>query len=49
MICDSLEKISLYTKSEAVQKAVDFVRSINIHTPDGRHELGGKMYANVKS
>ena len=47
MICDSLDKIFLYTKSEAAQKAVEFVRSINIHTPDGRHELGGKMYANV--
>ena len=47
MICDSLENILFYKNSEAVQKAVEFVRSVTKDTPDGRHELGGKMYANV--
>ena len=47
MICDSLENISFYKDSEAVRKAVEFVSSVTLDTADGRHELGGKMYANV--
>lgn len=47
MICDSLDNISFYKDSEAVRKAVEFVRSVTPDTADGRHELGGEMYANV--
>ena len=47
MICDTLNNVSRYKYGSALAKAVEFVRTLNSSTPDGRHELGGKMYANV--
>lgn len=47
MIADSLENIPLYKYGEALEKAVAFVRTLDKNTPDGRQELGNKMYANV--
>ena len=47
MICDTLENASLYKYGNSLRKAVEFVRSVKSDTPVGRHELGGKMYANV--
>ncbi|MBO4632948.1 MAG: YhcH/YjgK/YiaL family protein [Lentisphaeria bacterium] len=48
MIYDSLAKAAVYPLGPAFQKAVEFVRSLNVDSPNGRHEIdGSNIYANV--
>ena len=47
MICDTLENSNFYRLGKAFEEAVEFVQSLNMSTPLGRHELSGGMYASV--
>lgn len=48
MICDTLDNAKVYPLGPAFRKAIEFVRSLNLNTTLGRHEIDGdKMYANI--
>lgn len=48
MIYDTLENASSYPFGPAFRKAVEFVKTLDSSTPDGRYEIdGNKVYAKV--
>ena len=48
MIYDTIENASCYPMGPAFQKAVEFIRTLNAETPNGRYEIDGdQIYANV--
>ena len=50
MIYDKLENAASYPMGPAFQKAVEFVKTLNASTPDGRYEVDGdKITARVMS